>query len=372
MSSDNPQKIDREMENIFLLAADLANQREVWESRPTTIEFSFNNLCNLKCQMCAKADDEPNVLMNKSAGNRALEQLLPFTLHWMPSANSEPLLNDMTALVQLCRKHISWLLLFTNATLLTRERFLQIRERTHRIFISFDSHVKETFERIRAGAKYEEVVRNIKDLLPLAKEDGTEITFNVVLMKPNLAELPDYVRFVADLGGTDIHVQELLPNSTLFNDLLIDAPDHVIEPILEQAKAIARERKVDLNLDLRPPFQAAEVHQRREWSKAPLATMRERFNSTVRALYPGFCHMAAHYFKTTPNGDVFPCCRAPAELNMGNINKATVEEIWNGSRYREFRRNMFAGKYADSCKDCYVLVGNPHYQKMLRAKTKSD
>src|SRR5262245_29740288 len=236
MSSDNPQKIDREMENIFLLASDLATQREVWESRPTTIEFSFNNLCNLKCQMCAKADDEPNVLMNKAAGGRALEQLLPFTLHWMPSANSEPLLNDMTALVELCRKHISWLLLFTNATLLTRERFLQIRERTHRIFISFDSHVKETFERIRAGAKYDEVVRNIRELLPLAREDGTEITFNVVLMKPNLHELPDYVKFVADLGGDAIHVQELLPNSTLFNDLLIDEPDAVIAPLLVRAK----------------------------------------------------------------------------------------------------------------------------------------
>ena len=56
------------------------------------------------------------------------------------------------------------------------------------------------------------------------------------------------------------------------------------------------------------------------------------------------------------------------ELHLGNINKQTVEEIWNGPRYREFRRNMFAGKYADSCKDCYVLVGNPFYQKMLREK----
>src|SRR5262249_52204688 len=194
--------------------------------------------------------------------------------------------------------------------------------------------------------------------------------FNVVLMKPNLHELPDYVRFVADLGGDAIHVQELLPNSTLFHDLLIDEPDDVIAPLLERATAIARERKVNLFLDLRPPFQASEVHVRNEWSKAPLATMRERFNTTIRSLYPGFCNMAAYYFKASPNGDVFPCCRAPSELKMGNINKQSVEEIWNGPRYREFRRNMFAGHYAESCKDCYVLVGNPHYQKMLREKAR--
>ncbi|MFO0985300.1 MAG: radical SAM/SPASM domain-containing protein [Planctomycetota bacterium] len=367
MSATNPQKIDREFENIMRLAGDLATKREAWESRPTAIEFSFNNLCNLKCQMCAKADDEPNVLMNKSAGNRALEQLLPHTLHWMPSANSEPLLNDMTALIELCRKHITWLLLFTNATLLTRERFLQIRERTHRIFISFDSHVKATFELIRTGARYDEVVRNIKDILPIAKEDGTEITFNVVLMKPNLPQLPDYVNWVADVGGEIIHVQELLPNSTHFHHLLIDAPDQEIAEILARTRANARARQVDLYLDLRPPFQSEDVHHHREWSKAPLATMRERFNYAIRALYPGFCHMAAYYFKVNPNGDVFPCCRAPDELNMGNINRNTVEEIWNGPQYREFRRNMFTGNYAKSCSNCYVLVGNPHYQQMIKA-----
>ena len=47
----HPFKVNRETENLVLLSRDLATQSEEWYSRPTEIEFSFNNLCNLHCIM---------------------------------------------------------------------------------------------------------------------------------------------------------------------------------------------------------------------------------------------------------------------------------------------------------------------------------
>ncbi|MEW6743151.1 MAG: SPASM domain-containing protein [Planctomycetota bacterium] len=362
----HPNKVDREMENFSLLAGDLAKGASSWDSRPTTLELSFNNLCNLRCRMCAKADREKNALMDKAVARRALAELLPYALHWTPSANSEPLLNDMQEVHDLCREHIVWLLLFTNATILTKERFLAIRERTHRLFISFDSHVKETFELLRTGADYEEVLANIRAVIPLAKEDATEVTFNVVLMRQNLTTLPEYVHFVAGLGADGIHVQELLPNSSYFADLVIDTlPEKLVAERIEAARAAARERKIDLFLDIRPPYQVADVYNRRDWSKAPLASMREQFSTAVATLYPHFCPMANHYVKVNPSGAVFPCCRAPAELEMGNLYTQSFEEIWNGERYRTFRQRMFARDYPESCKSCYILTGNPAFQSLL-------
>jgi radical SAM protein with 4Fe4S-binding SPASM domain len=52
---------------------------------------------------------------------------------------------------------------------------------------------------------------------------------------------------------------------------------------------------------------------------------------------------------------------------MGNVKQESIEQIWNGPKYQEFRRRMFAGDYPESCRNCDVLVANPHW-KALQAK----
>ena len=37
-----------------------------------------------------------------------------------------------------------------------------------------------------------------------------------------------------------------------------------------------------------------------------------------------------------PCGDVFPCF----SYNMGNIRKNSLMQIWNGDKYRKFRRQL--------------------------------
>lgn len=361
----HPFKVNRECENIVLLGRDMAQASPLWRSRPTEIEFSFNNLCNLKCIMCGKADNEPNCKMDKALGVNFLDQVLTDALHITPSANSEPFLNDMELLYDLCVKHNVTLFLFTNGMLCTEERFRRIQPRVHRLWFSFDSHVKETYEKIRVGANYETVVENMRRTVALAREDDTEITFHFVLMSLNLRHLPDYIRFVASLGGNQIKVQELLPNSTRYDELKLDGAftDEEITEVLEQAKAAANEQKLDLTLNLHMPYRA-EVKNLpiRHKSKDPMASLRELYMESFLRIFPHFCNMSAHYLKVTPTGEVFPCCRAPEVLKMGNIADATFEEIWNGEPYQRFREKMFNRDYESVCRTCSILTGNPWYE----------
>jgi radical SAM protein with 4Fe4S-binding SPASM domain len=358
-------KVNRETENIILLSRDLATRSLVWYSRPTEIEFSFNNLCNLKCIMCGKADDEPNQVMDPEKGGRVLEEILPYALHLTPSANSEPFLNDMGLITQLCEKHDVSLFLFTNGMLCTEERFRKIQPSVHRLWFSFDSHVKETYETIRKGGRYDVVVKNIQNTLRLAAEDDTEITFHFVLMRLNLRQLPEYIRFIASLGGNQVKVQELLPNSRSYNDLKVEGafPQEEILAVLERAKETARELKIDLALALKPPF-AGEVRSlpMRRKSKAPMAAFRELYMESFLRVYPKFCNMAAHYLKITPDGGVYPCCRAPDVLKMGDVSLKSIETIWNDEPYQQFRKKMFEGNYESVCRNCSILTGNPHFQ----------
>ncbi len=374
MSDNLASKIDRELDNEVLLAGDLATHALEWKSRPTRLEFSFNNLCNLKCVMCAKSDDEPNWLLDEDVGIRFLDDVLPWTLHWTPSANSEPLLNDVNLIADLARKHVVWLHLFTNGTLLTLERYQKIRDRLHKLWISLDAATKETFESIRVPAKWDVVMANVKKVLPIALHDGVEITFNFVLMAKNWHEAGAYVDLVADLGGKACNIQELLPNSTQFEALKwegkVSAED--LEKSLRNARERAAARKVDLTLELRPPWQAKDYHNPPPESfKAPIAELRLRHNDSIARNFPGFCPMATSYLKVNPDGAVYPCCRGPEELKMGDAKKESFEAIWNGPKYRAFRKSMFEGNYPKPCADCYVLVGNPAYQRMKAAESKT-
>jgi radical SAM protein with 4Fe4S-binding SPASM domain len=357
-------KIPRESENVLSLAQDLGNAREVWASRPTEVEFGFNNTCNLVCIMCHQADGIPALKMQQSKANEVLAQILPHALHLTPSDASEPLINDLDEICRLCEEHDVQMMLYCNATLLDEATFLKIAPWTHRIWFSVDSHDKDVFEQLRAGSDFDEVIENIRRVMPLAAEKKIEIGFNAVVMEPNWHQMPDLVDFVADLGGVQMSLQELLPNSTGFEDLRLEGKvdDEVYGAMVAAVKERAAARGVNVSLNLHPPFGGELVNRDRDpHTKSPLAQVRELHMDSLGEMHPGFCQMAMNYVKVTPDGKVFPCCRGPAELEMGNVLETPFEEIWNGSAYREFRKRMFAREYSDVCASCLVLTGRPTF-----------
>jgi radical SAM protein with 4Fe4S-binding SPASM domain len=364
MAPELPGKIPRESENVLRLAEDLGLRRVAWQSRPTEIEFGFNNVCNLVCVMCHQADGIPPRKMPGARAEEALGQILPWALHLTPSDASEPLINDLDLLVRLCREHDVQLLMYCNATLLDEQTFRKIAPVTHRIWFSVDSADPATFEALRAGSRFDDVVANISAVMPLAAEARIEIGFNAVVMRPNWSHMPALVDFVADLGGIEMSMQELLPNSTGYEQLKIDG--HVPEADFGSMVATVRERAlargVAVKLNLHQPWGGfIEARPPRQGSKAPLAEIRDLHMDSLARMHPGFCPMAMNYLKVTPDGAVYPCCRGPQELEMGNVLQQPFEAIWNGERYQEFRRRMFARDYPEVCRNCVVLTGPAHF-----------
>lgn len=368
--SQPPPKIPRESENVLRLAEDLATGRLAWLSRPTEVELGFNNRCNLLCVMCHQADGIPAKAMPRDKARAVAEQILPWALHLTPSDASEPLINDLDEIVALCTRHDVQMLLYCNGTLLDEATFRRIAPVTHRIWFSIDSPVRETFEALRVNAKFDEVLANIRAVMPLAQEARIEVGFNAVVMRPNWTHMPELVDLVADLGGRELSLQELLPNSTGYEELKVEG--HVDEErfgaMVELVRLRARERGVSVSLHLHQPWGGhVSSGPPRHGSKAPLAEIRELHMDSLARMHPGFCPMAMNYVKVTPDGAVYPCCRGPDELEMGNVLRESFESIWNGPRYREFRRRMFARDYPEVCRNCVVLTGPAHFPGPARA-----
>ena len=64
------------------------------------------------------------------------------------------------------------------------------------------------------------------------------------------------------------------------------------------------------------------------------------------------------------DGRVVPCCKdCDAKLVLGNLNKQTIKEVWNGKRFREIRKQQIRGKFANKlCYNCHEAVGRPLFK----------
>jgi radical SAM protein with 4Fe4S-binding SPASM domain len=270
--------------------------------------------------------------------------------------------------VQKCREHEVYLNMYSNCTLLDGAKFADMADRIHKLWISFDSNRKDVLEMLRAGADFDKVVANIRSVLQVATERQVPVGFVAVLVKDNCASLHELVDFLADLGAVqahaDLRVQPMLDNAVRCRDQNVFAaftPEQ-IQAHLDQACERARVRGMNFHVDIDDPYRRTVVCQPpivRPITPEVMSVMVEE----VKERFPHFCSMASNYVKIEPNGAVFPCCRGPRELQMGNVNEQSLGEIWNGDKYRAFRRRMHARDYPEVCRGCDVLTANPHFDK---------
>lgn len=53
-----------------------------------------------------------------------------------------------------------------------------------------------------------------------------------------------------------------------------------------------------------------------------------------------------------PNGDVVTCCCAVGFEPIGNLNKETLDDIWNGEKLKTIREKMLKGERLSQCEVC--------------------
>ena len=68
-----------------------------------------------------------------------------------------------------------------------------------------------------------------------------------------------------------------------------------------------------------------------------------------------FCAMPWVHFHVTQNGNVTPCCQAPWDETaaLGNINESSIQAIWNGKKFNDFRKQLKNNKPYKACERCY-------------------
>ena len=76
---------------------------------------------------------------------------------------------------------------------------------------------------------------------------------------------------------------------------------------------------------------------------------------------PKNCSLLSETMTVRANGDVVVCCFDLTSLEViGNVENHSMHEIWNSTKYEDFRKSFSLGNYQKPCDTCFVVTG-PKY-----------
>lgn len=305
---------------------------------PEYIEMEMTQwVCPLNCIMCEKTYDkrEKPIQLSFKDFKYAMDQFP--NLKWAGNnALGDPFTNKDCWKIwkYLDDKHVCQELYLTGYLLTPEqmENFVHMKGFVWAKF-SFDAATKKTYEKIRVGSDFDKVIKNIKALDYYKRHYGKwypEIQFHYLVMKQNIDETLDFIRFVKSLGinCTNITFSRLLHYFKEIDDVYTEIPTS----LCEEATKLGNELGVNIT-----------------------------FNADVRSSYPAKNCTTWTMPYIFPDGTVISCCCCNEQCNrtwqretsMGNIFKTPFREIWNGERFVRLRNNLAQGKIKEASEYCY-------------------
>ncbi len=355
--------------NARLALEDQEHCSPVARAMPTWINLTSTTVCNLRCFMCNQAldPDMPKLMMDEDVYQKVVRELYPYAKTMQLSAFGEPLMTPKMGqkLDDLERWGLK-LEMVTNGTLMMRES--QFREQLLRclelVTFSMDGATKDTYESVRHGAAYDEVVGNITRFadkrleLPVAQRP--RMNFNYILMKRTVAEAPRFVEMVKRWGGDEIVFNHLVT----FHPSLVGESLNYCRAYANEWQARTREVANALGVKISIPPDFADLRDPELPGTAVVAPVAAAAAPAPRKAQPRpcgpppiKCWFLWQRVYISPIGDVVPCCVAGMP-NFGQMRDTPFWDIWNGPTYQDYRRQVFTSAPMGKCRTCYLIWPN--------------
>jgi MoaA/NifB/PqqE/SkfB family radical SAM enzyme len=353
------------------------------------LQVEVTTRCNLPgCVMCPRTA-WPERWQAQDLTWETFEALIPslkFFSHVHLSGWGEPLLHprlwDMARILRAQGLKVS---LTTNGLGLSEEVQIRVLEDLDMVAISLDGARAETYERVRPGADFNRVVRQIAGLCSRKRSLGLERPEVVLLflkMRPNLAELPEFLRLAASLGVDRVNAPNLdflpLPEMEPLSLWSPGPPDPAMEALQREAAAEAEALKMPFrnlslfpNYDLRVcdanPLRNAFVTVSGEVAPCvylglPVAGpfTRRCFNQTYQA--------GNYSYGNVRERDIFKLSQQPAYLNFIDYFRgptaifALLQPVRDDDRSAAELKgarqaSTFSGRWPPSCQGCLKSLG---------------
>jgi len=293
---------------------------------PRYILIEPTKLCNMHCQMCSNP-----YLPQQEKGNMTYENFLkiigqfPRTKVVILQGLGEIFLNpDIFKMLTHLKENGYYVQFATNSSLLTNEVIQTLSElEIDEIRLSLNTLNPHLYKQIQGVDAIDKVTENMKKLVRSVNQKSL-VMINMVLSKDNYEEITDMIDFAVN------------------NNIKTLRLSWIQEKGDEAQRAFVSERKLPtMNLN------NIKKDVKKKGVKLLVNIPNKRHALNCQAIY--------NTVYITWDGFVTPCCHLenPKIINFGNILETSFKKIWNGKKYKEFRKAHFDKESA--CVNC------PHY-----------
>jgi len=288
---------------------------------PQGINIEPTETCNLHCPFCQYRINAKERFKYISFENykKIIDDVAPFISYMGLFYRGEPLLHeDIFSMIKYASDKNLRTEISTNAVLLTKQKSRQLIDSgLDVITVSFDGATKKTYEAMRAGAKFEQVIANIKHLSKLKNKLNSRkpyVILQMIITKETEKEIDRFKQIGKEVNADEIFLRPLTPNFAFTGK----KPKIVLE------KFLPKRRANKLELDIQNP-------QKKTKSKC-------------------YSLKTAMLFR---DGTVVMCCFDGAgKYMMGNAIAADFMKIWYSDKYRKFRAKQMKNMELDICAGC--------------------
>lgn len=320
--------------NLCLTISTLKIEPSYVYSQPFRLYIEPTTRCNLECQMCYfPTSERPKQDLSFNNFLKILDHF-PYLQDLQLQGIGEPLLNpDIFRMIKYAKTRRIRVGSFTNAALINPDMSEKIASSgLDWLNLSLDGANSNTYEIIRKGARFEEVIKNIKNLTEIKRRKNIQISIWFTAMKTNVLELPAIIGLAKRLGIKKVVAQGIhfwgsdFCRDYLKKDSLLEDIDLARKTFIQATKEA---RRLKVKLDFRPRYFKKRTKRICRW---PWVS----------------CFI-------TVEGFVTPCCvqgSDPEIINFGNIFEKDFAEMWNGPQYQDFRRRLKNKHLPEICRDC--------------------
>lgn len=338
-------------------SVDPATRAAMTEEQPHCVFIEVTNHCNLLCETCPRTfttyeepktlgwDDFLHIVDQFPNMERAV-------LHGI----GEPLINkDLPRMIAHLKARNVYVLFNTNATLLNADWSRQLIESgLDEMRCSVDGADPKTYALIRGAPLLHKIVNNLSAFMAMQQEMGAatpRTSLWMTGMRENIGELPDLLRLAAKMGVPEVYLQRMVyyheaetaPGLMDAGHGLFDDFDMQVERLIVECEVLAQE----LGLH----FKAAGATNPHASLEASKHRDRKPWKACMRPWTTAYI---------TANGNALPCCISPFatqdydSLKLGNVFEQSFDELWNDTRYQQWRERLLSDNPHEACAGCGV------------------
>ncbi|MBN2452696.1 MAG: radical SAM protein [Candidatus Omnitrophica bacterium] len=342
------------MKELFLLPRDFlsASGRS---SNVLNVALFVTMRCNARCAMCNLSEilnkkDMADIPMDK------IERFLDDVAGYHPSIilfGGEPFVRkDIVDIVKAVKKRGLSVGIFTNGTLLdkdTAER-LMLEKLDYIVFSLLGT--KDVHDTILSmNGAYDKMVKGIKAFTDNRRRN-TKVVTHTTICEGNLDDLKNIASASASLGVDLVRFGHPTFYSTeersrcndalkkIFEEGDVKAMSYIYDIRGKEDRYVEKITKLRSELGNRVAFTPElSVDELKSWYSPDFSSGRK-------------CLFALRGLFIYPNGDVYPC--ESISCRMGNVFDSGFSNVWNGERYKKFRRILKRG-LLPACARCCKL-----------------